>query len=161
MFGQWCSWCHKRGLPVLEICVSNLVEYLDYLQLTHDYAYMTLCMHAMTLCIHASAIYSILQPTEQTGTLTAPLVQQLLKGGVQKETTSQSLGWYLRCKEGPKPNICLGKAFSLGLYSSNPQDRHEHGLSHGQEGITPEFKDYSKGYADNCRLSYFPISVWG
>ena len=85
MFEQWCSFCHKRGLLVLKICVSNLVEYLDYLQVTHDYAYMTLCMHA-------SAIYSILQPIEQTRASRVPWVKQLLKWGVQKEATSQSLG---------------------------------------------------------------------
>ena len=44
----------------LEICVSNLVEYFDYLQVTHDYAYTTLCMHASAIC-------SILQPTDRQG----------------------------------------------------------------------------------------------
>ena len=56
MFEWWCSFSNERWLPVLKVCVSNLMEYLDYLQVTHDYAYTTLCMHA-------SAFYNILQPT--------------------------------------------------------------------------------------------------
>ena len=40
MFKHWCSFCHKRGLQVLEICVNNLVEYLDLLQET-----LLLCLH--------------------------------------------------------------------------------------------------------------------
>ena len=54
------------------------MEYLDYLQGTHDYGYMTLCMHASAIC-------SILQPTEQTRVSTAPLVKQLLKGVLRKK----------------------------------------------------------------------------
>ena len=53
--------------------MSSLVEYLNYLQVTHDYAYTTLCMHASAIC-------SILQPTEQTSVLIAPLIEWLLKG---------------------------------------------------------------------------------
>ena len=43
-FEQWCSFCHEKGLLVLEVCVNTLVEYLDFLQVTHDYVYTTLCM---------------------------------------------------------------------------------------------------------------------
>ena len=78
MFEQWYSFCHKRGLPVLKICVSNVVEYLDYLQMTHDYAYMTLCMHASAIC-------NKLQPTEQTRASIVPLVKQLLIGMFRKK----------------------------------------------------------------------------
>ena len=53
------------------------MEYLDFLQVSHDYAYMTVCMHAST-------IWSILQPTEQTRASTTPLVKQLLKGVFRK-----------------------------------------------------------------------------
>ena len=68
MFEQLCSVYHKRWLPVLKICVNNLVEYLDYLQVTHDYAYMTPSMHASAIC-------RILQPTEQKRVSIAPLVK--------------------------------------------------------------------------------------
>ena len=68
---QWCYFCNERVLPILKVCVSNLVEYLDYLQVTHDYAYTTLCMHASAIC-------SIVQPTEHTKTSTAPLVKYLI-----------------------------------------------------------------------------------
>ena len=47
----------SKELPIFEAHVSDLVEYLDFLQVTHDYAYKMLCMHASTIC-------SILQPTE-------------------------------------------------------------------------------------------------
>ena len=73
MFEQWCPIRHRMGLPVLKVCVSTLVEYLDFLQVTHSYAYMTLCMHASAIC-------SILQPAEQIRVSMAPLVKQLLKG---------------------------------------------------------------------------------
>ena len=78
MFEQWCPLCHKRGLLVLKICVINLVDYLVDLQVTHDYAYITLCMHASTIC-------RILQPTEQTRASTVPLVKQLLKEVFRKK----------------------------------------------------------------------------
>ena len=58
IFEQRCSFCHERGLPFLKICVNNLTDYLDHLQVTHDYAYTTLCIHASTIC-------SIFQPVEQ------------------------------------------------------------------------------------------------
>ena len=76
MLEQWCSFCHKRGLAILEICLSDLVEYLDYLQ-------VTLIMPTW-LCMHASAISSILQPTGQTRASMAPLVKQLLTGVFRK-----------------------------------------------------------------------------
>ena len=76
MFEQWCSFCSEKGLPVLKVCVSNLVEYLDLLQVNHDYAYTTL---------HANAICSILQHIEQTRASAAPLVKQLLKGVFRKK----------------------------------------------------------------------------
>ena len=66
-----------RGLPVLEIYMSSLSEYLEFLKVSHDYAYMT-------LYIHASAIYSSLQPTELTRASMASLVKQLLKGAIGK-----------------------------------------------------------------------------
>ena len=82
MFEQWFYFCHQRGLPVFKVCVSNLVEYLDHLQVTHDYAFMT-------LCIHASAICSIFQPTEQTRASTAPLVKQLPQGVLRMKPTAR------------------------------------------------------------------------
>ena len=78
MFEQWCSICHKRMLQVLKICVCNWVEYLDYLQVTHDHAYMTLCMHASSIC-------SILEPKKQIRVSMAPLIKQLLKGVFRKK----------------------------------------------------------------------------
>ena len=78
MFEQWCSSCNERGLSVLKVCVNNLVEYLDHLQVSHDYAYTTLCMHVSAIC-------SILQSTEQTRASTAPLVKQLLMGSFKKK----------------------------------------------------------------------------
>ena len=33
----------SKGLPVLEVCVNDLVKYLDSLQFNHDYAYYRLC----------------------------------------------------------------------------------------------------------------------
>ena len=73
MFEQWCSFCHKRRLPVLEVCVSTLLEYLDFLQVTYNYVYMTLCMHSSTIC-------RILQSTEQIRVSVALLAKQVLKG---------------------------------------------------------------------------------
>ena len=41
MFEQWCSFCSERGLQVLKVYVSKLVEYQEHLQVTHDYAHST------------------------------------------------------------------------------------------------------------------------
>ena len=79
MHEEWCSFCHQRGLPVLKVCVSNLVEYLNQLQVNHDYDYITLCMHVSAIC-------SILQPTQQTRASTAPLLRQLLKKMFRKKS---------------------------------------------------------------------------
>ena len=129
MFEHWWSLCHKRGLPFLTICVDNLVEYLDYLQVTHDYAYMTLCMPASAIC-------RILQPTGQTRVSMAPLVEQLLKGVFRKKTPARVLAdtW----DEGPRPTTCLGKAFGLEWHSTNLEDSHDLCLCHGQESIRSE-----------------------
>ena len=78
MFEQLCSFCNERGLPVIKVCVRNLVEYLGHLQVTHNNAYTTLCMHASAIC-------SILQPMVQTRVSTAPLVKQLLRGVFRKK----------------------------------------------------------------------------
>ena len=77
MFEEWCSFCHKKGSLVLKICVNNLVEYLDSLQEIHDYAFTTLCMHAST-------IWSIVQPTDQSGASMTSLFKQPLKGVFRK-----------------------------------------------------------------------------
>ena len=68
---QWiskhqCSFHNKKGLPTLEVSVSDLVEYLDFLQVNHDYCYGMLNMHA-------SVIRNILQPTEQTMASSVPI----------------------------------------------------------------------------------------
>ena len=80
MFEQWCSFCNERGLPALKVCVNNLEEYLDHLQVTHDYAYTYAYQ-----CIHISAICSILLSREQTRASTAPVVKQLLTGVFRKK----------------------------------------------------------------------------
>ena len=151
MFEQWCSFCHKRGLPVLTICVNNWIPWL--LQVIHDYAHTT-------LCIHASAICSILQPTEQKKASTALGSNSSLRRCSERSHQPES-GWYLECEVGPSPTACLEKAFSLELHSSNFEDIHDLGLSYSQEVIRSEsIKDYSRGYADNRGLSYLPTSVW-
>ena len=40
----------QKGLPRLKVCVSDLVEYLDYLPVNHDYSYRTLSMHTSVIC---------------------------------------------------------------------------------------------------------------
>ena len=54
------------------------MEYLDFLEVTQNHAYIN-------LCIHASAFCGILQPTEQPRASTEPLVKQLLKGVLRKK----------------------------------------------------------------------------
>ena len=78
-------------LPVLKVCVRNLVNYLNFWQVTHNYAYTM-------LCIHVSAICSIPQPTEQMRASTAPLVRQLLNGGSWKNlpVTGLTDSWDIR-----------------------------------------------------------------
>ena len=41
---------YRRELPILNICVNNLVEHLVYFQVTHAYTYPTLCIHASAIC---------------------------------------------------------------------------------------------------------------
>ena len=84
MFKQWCSFWNERRPPVLKVFVSNLVEYLHHLQVTHDYAYTTLGMNASAIC-------SILQLTKQTRASTSPLFKQLLKGMFRKKPPSRVL----------------------------------------------------------------------
>ena len=140
MFEQWCSFCNERGLPVLKICVSNLGGYLGHHEVTHHYAYTTLCMHASAIC-------SILQPTEQTRASTAPLVI------CHQPESGMS---------GRSQTYCmLGKAFSLELHSSIPEEGHDLGPHHSLEAIRYELiKDYSRSYAENGGLSYLQTSVW-
>ena len=82
MFEQWHSFCCERGLPVLEVSVSNLVNYLNFLQITKDYAYRTLFMHPSAIC-------SIFQPTKEMKASTAPLIRQLLKGVFRKNPSAK------------------------------------------------------------------------
>ena len=73
MYEQWCFFCHPKGLPVLEVHIYDLIEYLYVLLVSDDYAYKVLYMHASTA-------HSILQLVEQKGDLMIPIVRQLLKG---------------------------------------------------------------------------------
>ena len=62
---------------MLNIWVSDLVEYLDFLHANYGYSFKTLSIHASVLC-------SILQPIEQTRASTAAIVKQLLKDVFRK-----------------------------------------------------------------------------
>ena len=55
---------------MFKVCASDLVMYIIFLHVKHDYSYKILSMHAR-------AIWSMLQPTEHTS---VPIVWQLLKG---------------------------------------------------------------------------------
>ena len=54
MFKCWNSFHYQRGLSTLGICVSDLMECLDFLKVNHNCSCKILSMHA-------SSIYSILQ----------------------------------------------------------------------------------------------------
>ena len=72
MFECWCSFYRQEVWPTVEVFVSYLVGYLDFLQVNHNYYYRMLSMHASALCYR-------LQPTEQTFASSGPIVWQLLK----------------------------------------------------------------------------------
>ena len=73
MVKHWSPFCKQKGLSSLDVCVSDLVEYLDLLQVNHDYFYRKLSMYVSVIC-------SILWPTEQTRSSSASSVWQFLKG---------------------------------------------------------------------------------
>ena len=82
LFEQWCSFCHKRGLPVLQICEHNLVEYNDYL---HD---SWLCLHD-SVCIPVSCVvYSSLQ--NRQGPQQHPWSNNSLKGCSERSHQPES-----------------------------------------------------------------------
>ena len=155
MFEQWCSFCNERGIPVLKICVSSLVEYLDHLQVTHDYAYTTLSMHVSVMC-------SILQPTEQIRASTAPLVNQLFKGEFRKKPPARVWADTWDVKKVLDLLHAWGEPSVLNYRHLNTEDRHDLGPSHSQKAIRSEpAENCSGGYADIRGLSYLPASLWG
>ena len=77
MFELWSLFCYQRELPMPEIQVSDLVNYLDFLKVNCDYAQGTLSMHASPIC-------RTLQPMEQMRASTVPTVKRPLKGMFRK-----------------------------------------------------------------------------
>ena len=152
MFEQWCSFCNERGSPVLKVCMSKLVEYLDHFQVPHDYAYTT-------LCIHASAICHILQLTEYMRASTAPLVKQLLKGLFRRKPPTRVWAdtWDVK-KVLDLMHVC-GKP-SVVNYTSYPEDSHGLGPSQGEEAIRSESTENHSGVnADIRGLNYLQTGV--
>ena len=60
-----------------EAHVSDLVRFLNFLLVNHDYGYRILSIHANVIC-------SILEPTEQMSASTAPIIKWLLRGIFRK-----------------------------------------------------------------------------
>ena len=81
MFEHWYSFCHQMGLSTPKLHVIDLVEYLDFLQISHDFSDRKLYIHASATCI-------ILQPINQMRALTAPIEKLFLKGAFRKNTPS-------------------------------------------------------------------------
>ena len=115
-------------------------------------------MHT-TLCMYATAIFSIVQPTEQTRASTVPLVKQLLKGVFRKKPPARVWAdiWDMKKVLGLLDS--WGKPSVLN-YTHLTLNSHDLGFRHSQEAIRSEsVKDYSNGYADNRGLSYLPTGV--
>ena len=112
----------KKGLLILKVCVSNLVEYLDHLQVTHNCAYTTL-MYAWQC--HPVAHSSLQNKTRAS---TAPLVKQLLKGVFRKKLIRKSLGWHpWNVKKVLDPLHAWGKPSVLNFTHLNTEDSHDLG----------------------------------
>ena len=119
---------YQKGLTTLQTCVSELVDYMDFLQINHEYSFRMLSMYA-------SAISSILWPTEQTRTSAVSIVQQLLKGlfRMNPPTMVWTESWvFKKVIDLLHP---LGKPAVLNYLQVESQDGDDSVLSHGQETI--------------------------
>ena len=72
-WNDWCAFCHKEGLPVLQVCVKDLVEFLNHQITTKNHKSSTL-EHA------ASAICLILEPLAERWASVAPVIKAILMG---------------------------------------------------------------------------------
>ena len=57
MFEHLCFFYNQKGLPTLENCVSDLVKYLDFLQVNLDYSCRMLSMYVMVICLQHTSAY--------------------------------------------------------------------------------------------------------
>ena len=72
-WNDWCAFRRKEGLPVLQVCVKDLAEFLNHQIMTKNHKSSTL-EHA------ASAICSILEPLAERRASAAPVIKAILMG---------------------------------------------------------------------------------
>ena len=107
MFEHWYSSHHQRGITMLEIHMSNLVKYLDFLQVKHLFSQGTQNRHATAIC-------NILDTQRTDDGFNSTYLETAPKRGVQEKSTTKGMGRDLGHYESNRTTTLLGRTTEKG-----------------------------------------------
>ena len=154
-WNDWCAFCHKEGLPVLQVCVKDLVEFLNHQIMTKNHKSSTLEHAALAIC-------SILKPLAERWASAAPVIKAILMGAFYDNPPSRHTCATWDMKKVLDMLRAWGAERPAQLYKVEAEDLHDPGSVHVQEtiGLKPVL-DIEGEYASNGVGNHLPSSIQG